>query len=78
MKVELYPTTKYGELKHGECFLCNSEAYIKLKDSYDDSRTEDYEYAHFINCALRFRDSKLIEFSDSAIVQPIDLKVVKV
>ena len=78
MKVELYPTTEYGKLKHGECFLYNSEAYMKLKDSYDDSRTEDYEYAHFINCALRFRDSKLMEISDSTVVQLIDLKVVKV
>ena len=78
MKVELYPTTEYGKLKHGECFLYNNETYIKLKDSYDDSRTEDYEYAHFINCALRFRDSKLMEISDSTVVQLIDLKVVKV
>lgn len=78
MKVELYPTTKYGELKHGECFLYENEAYMKLKDSYDDSKTEDYEFAHFIDCALRFRDCKLVEFLGVREVQPIDLKVVKI
>lgn len=78
MKVELYPITEYWKLKHGECFLYNNEAYMKLKDSYDDSKSEDCEFAHFIDCALRFSDCKLVEFLGAREVQPIDLKVVKI
>ena len=78
MKVEFYPTTEYCKLKHGECFLYNNEAYVKLDDSYYDTKSEDYKFAHFIDCALRFSDCQLIEFLSTQEVQPIDLKVVKI
>ena len=67
--------TLYGNLKHGDTFICDKDVYMRINTCYEYNYCDDLNFIN-IDCSIRLKDGFAKQFSIIQEVQPIDLKVV--